>query len=65
MVYEDEEPDVRDPNYDEAAQVRLCLSILMCSHLNMCIFLSEVEAQMSQMALGEEWDETKYMLDMN
>lgn len=22
MVYEDEEPDARDPNYDEAAQVR-------------------------------------------
>lgn len=21
MVYEDEEPDVRDPNYDESAQV--------------------------------------------
>lgn len=29
MVYEDEEPDARDPNYDESAQVgdydRLCL----------------------------------------
>lgn len=23
MVYEDEEPDARDPNYDESAQVRL------------------------------------------
>lgn len=22
MVYEDEEPDARDPNYDESAQVR-------------------------------------------
>lgn len=28
MVYEDEEPDVRDPNYDESAQVRERLCIL-------------------------------------
>lgn len=24
MVYEDEEPDARDPNYDESAQVSSC-----------------------------------------
>lgn len=26
MVYEDEEPDARDPNYDEVAQVRESMS---------------------------------------
>lgn len=28
MVYEDEEPDVRDPNYDESAQVSECSRLL-------------------------------------
>ena len=27
MVYEDEEPDARDPNYDESKQVCVCVSL--------------------------------------
>lgn len=32
MVYEDEEPDARDPNYDESAQVRRSVEQAYCSH---------------------------------
>lgn len=32
MVYEDEEPDARDPNYDESAQVRRSVEQTCCSH---------------------------------
>lgn len=34
MVYEDEEPDVRDPNYDESAQVSVCVWLNVHIHLN-------------------------------
>ena len=37
MVYEDEEPDVRDPNYDESAQVRERLCIQDFIDVNVCL----------------------------
>lgn len=39
MVYEDEEPDARDPNYDESAQVRGSAEQTCCSHKPVALLL--------------------------
>lgn len=51
MVYEDEEPDVRDPNYDESAQVRECSRL---SQVNMRI----LDYRLVMMAV-ERWEDMR------